>query len=98
MKRPNDEDLLLSAALMGPRSIDSGNISDGGITPPWLSELQWGRDRSIAEIRGLVQPADYMRRFNGAAIDRSRKYAAAAGGLPILGALQWGRDRSIAEM
>src|SRR5581483_3007846 len=109
---------------MGPRSIDRGNqpIASGewedhllqwgrdrsiAEIPPnesrgqMLYQLQWGRDRSIAEMGQSVEraaprraasmgprsidrgnsarrPGDtcaWPRRFNGAAIDRSRKYA-----------------------
>jgi hypothetical protein len=36
-------------ASMGPRSIDRGN-ANGNITKARVIKLQWGRDRSIAEI------------------------------------------------
>src|SRR5438552_476887 len=60
-------------ASMGPRSIDRGNMI------AWLRALlrlplQWGRDRSIAEIWNASSVATaFGPGFNGAAIDRSRK-------------------------
>ena len=65
-------------ASMGPRSIDRGKLaipSEARAATP----LQWGRDRSIAERRAMGRKAQAERlRFNGAAIDRSRKVAATA--------------------
>src|SRR5579884_804840 len=61
--------------------------------------LQWGRDRSVAEIRptdsttGNTKPG-----FNGAATDRSRKLLPTARARRWNSGLQWGRDRSVAEI
>src|SRR5260221_688164 len=56
---------------MGPRSIDRGNKAVLDRKPGRPRLLQWGRDRSIAEItpyadRRIRSAAN----FNGAAIDR----------------------------
>src|SRR5579884_951060 len=62
-------------ASMGPRPIGRGN------SPLWarrgipMAKLQWGRDRSVAEILPLLRRRRPPRRFNGAATDRSRKCA-----------------------
>src|SRR2546425_9444796 len=64
---------------MGPRSIDRGNMQRlvKGFMDP--TGLQWGRDRSIAEILILLLPLAARRGcFNGAAIDRSRKCVTAS--------------------
>src|SRR5579884_1994959 len=107
---------------MGPRPIGRGNSRPS--PPPRLSaSLQWGRDRSVAEIppdpartnphkllqwgrdRSVAEilgnswgwTVDF-RGFNGAATDRSRKWAMACGATKYGAWLQWGRDRSVAEM
>src|SRR5579885_1148090 len=60
---------------MGPRPIGRGNPAAfaGRTSQCWL---QWGRDRSVAEIE-LLSPGlgRGRRRFNGAATDRTRKFA-----------------------
>src|SRR5438552_747461 len=61
-------------ASMGPRSIDRGNVGDGTNTY-CITRLRWGRDRSIAEISHGDWRLPSAWCFDGAAIDRSRKYA-----------------------
>src|SRR5579885_3576822 len=62
-------------ASMGPRPIGRGNVTD---TVQYLTgpgPLQWGRDRSVAEIHKVYGHAGAEEAcFNGAATDRSRKY------------------------
>jgi len=61
-------------ASMGPRPIGRGNVTD---TVQYLTgpgPLQWGRDRSVAEIHKVYGHAGEEEAcFNGAATDRSRK-------------------------
>ena len=104
-------------ASMGPRSIDRGNEADYRERHGYL-QLQWGRDRSIAERLVAVQvrtaPLSRLqwgrgssiaeRRiggdgndalsigFNGAAIDRSRKGDGSEALRLAVTLLQWGRD------
>src|SRR2546422_566444 len=82
---------------MGPRSFDRGN-EELEIEQDAIAALQWGRDRSIAEIRRLLPSLHSLRGFNGAAIVRSRKWARLTTRCSINCRLQWGRDRSIAEI
>src|SRR5581483_7192276 len=87
----------LMTASMGPRPIGRGN------TPPAPSRyirnmLQWGRDRSVAEI--LQSPEDELCSLfasmgprpigRGNSNSRVRQKHG--------GSLQWGRDRSVAEI
>ena len=60
------------AASMGPRSADRGNSSPVGAAST-AAQLQWGRDQQIAEIGLGGRHRHLLRRFNGAAISRSRK-------------------------
>src|SRR5579875_3444577 len=87
-------------ASMGPRPIGRGNTQSLRTRGGGRGMLQWGRDRSVAEMPGKARPTargehasmgprpigrgntrktsdEYHRydRFNGAATDRSRKYA-----------------------
>src|SRR4051794_13695790 len=84
---------------MGPRSIDRGNLT---LRPPLLScvhWLQWGRDRSIAEMSSCrprtpsISPLQWGRDRSIAEIIPARPRS---GGQQR--ELQWGRDRSIAEI
>src|SRR5437867_3350246 len=61
-------------ASMGPRSIDRGNNA-GSPNSYRNNSLQWGRDQSIAEIGTPSLARRRQTCFNGAAINRSRKYA-----------------------
>jgi len=54
-------------ASMGPRSDDRGNIGLADFFGS-LIELQWGRDRMIAEMLSRSQPFIAASCFNGAAI------------------------------
>src|SRR5579884_2041966 len=48
---------------MGPRPIGRGNGSGRKVRPPTCRSLQWGRDRSVAEIRGVLRMASRARRL-----------------------------------
>src|SRR2546425_1226066 len=61
----------MTRASMGPRSIDRG-IWAWAARGRAALRLQWGRDRSIAELLVLALDVFHLKRFNGAAIDRSR--------------------------
>ena len=70
------DDDAFARASMGPRSIDRGNwVPSVVLSKGW--ELQWGRGRSTAEIARI---GERMERFNGAAVDRPRRFAAWASG------------------
>src|SRR5947207_3244102 len=84
-------------ASMGPRSIDRGIIIGGTRYAVAEGQLQWGRDRSIAELVAGWAGCRIASRFNGAAIDRSRNCRRELAHVPPA-RLQWGRDRSIAEL
>jgi hypothetical protein len=88
----------LSGASMRPRSLDRGN-KPGFRGSPTAKMLQWGRDLSIAEMRGWSRRAGTSpSRFNGAAISRSRKSYRGDPSQAEGAMLQWGRDLSIAEI
>src|SRR5437899_1883652 len=55
-------------------AIDRSRKSIGAVTTPFSVSLQWGRDRSIAEMGSKNPRGGRAGCFNGAAIDRSRKY------------------------
>src|SRR5579884_430267 len=87
------------AASMGPRPIGRGNSPERSRSRRTRGTLQWGRDRSVAEI--LADPGSLARGrrgFNGAATDRSRKSELVLMQQIEAVGLQWGRDRSVAEI
>src|SRR5438309_187760 len=61
----------MKSASMGPRSIDRGT-DRYRLARYVVFALQWGRDRSIAELDSLTFRSGQPGSFNGAAIDRSR--------------------------
>ena len=68
---------VMSAASMGPRSFNRGNVGNGSHEWGLCHALQWGRGLSTAEIwrsRRFTPPSG--RRFNGAAVFQPRKSAA----------------------
>src|SRR5579884_668419 len=86
-------------ASMGPRPIGRGN------SPLWarrgipMAKLQWGRDRSVAEILALHEaPGPVAHASMGPRpIGRGNvRIPRGRGGAPPW--LQWGRDRSVAEI
>src|SRR5579885_3576823 len=61
-------------ASMGPRPIGRGNTQSLRTRGGGRGMLQWGRDRSVAEIHKVYGHAGEEEAcFNGAATDRSRK-------------------------
>src|SRR5579885_294426 len=87
------------SASMGPRPIGRGNTR---VTPELHTRrrLQWGRDRSVAEIR-RSRVAGTRRRppasMGPRPIGRGN-FGTPSLTLAIDKALQWGRDRSVAEI
>src|SRR5581483_6320369 len=87
------------SASMGPRPIGRGNLNSRRAPTSKQSGLQWGRDRSVAEI--WVGGCNESTRENTASmgprpIGRGNEFA--EDGDAGVGALQWGRDRSVAEI
>ncbi len=85
-------------ASMGPRSDDRGNVPLPGLVTRRLAELQWGRDRMIAEMPVMLSALAALNKLQWGR-DRMiaeilREWNAPAPRLR----LQWGRDRMIAEM
>ena len=85
-------------ASMGPRSFDRGNLgSSCGM--PADHALQWGRDRSIAEMRSLARVRAAMHGLQWGRdqlIAEMRTRSGCRQGQSTV--LQWGRDHSIAEI
>src|SRR5581483_2540052 len=75
MLRPSSAAVAHQQALQWGRDRSIAEIgTDGDVWDIKCTALQWGRDRSIAEMPQRTPRARLRsRRFNGAAIDRSRK-------------------------
>src|SRR5579884_4294002 len=98
-RRRNASTWRQRCASMGPRPIGRGNGGDLAGTYPNPSVLQWGRDRSVAEIPRHSLEGHRSVGFNGAATDRSRKLncclpVSVEGGAASMGPRPIGRGNS----
>src|SRR5579884_2220372 len=90
-------DLLL--ASMGPRPIGRGNWPSESDTHAPAPPLQWGRDRSVAEIRSFLVKrrcwAFLLQWGRDRSVAEMRLHGNDKAGVCVL---QWGGDRSVAEI
>ena len=84
-----DQHRVAYHASMGPRPRGRGIWTLTNAHATAQIELQWGRDRAVAELRNGSQRRAGSKRFNGAATARSRNYGPA---------MTWNAPRPLASM
>src|SRR5579885_556909 len=83
---------------MGPRSTDRGNVRNDECSFCMRIQLQWGRDRLIAEIWRRGRGTKWPDAASMGPRSTDRGNVVDPNVIVPPSALQWGRDRLIAEI